>query len=42
VLYRVSDGREQQTISIPSTGDVTPYPLGAGLLLAGTTTRVYR
>jgi len=41
VLYRVSDGREQQAISIPSAGDVTAYPAGAGLVLAGTKTQVY-
>jgi hypothetical protein len=40
-LFRVSDGREQQTISIPGASDVAAYPVGAGLVLAGTTTQVY-
>jgi hypothetical protein len=40
-LYRVTDGRVQQTISLPSSGDLTAYPVGPGMLLAATTTQVY-
>jgi hypothetical protein len=41
-LYRVSDGHAQQTISVPDTTNVTAYPVGAGLLLAGANTRMYQ
>jgi hypothetical protein len=41
-LFRVGDGHLERTIDVPVNAAVTAYPVGAGLLLAGTTMEMYQ